>query len=281
MTPPAATRGVHDVARLQADAETLKEQAKQRVERGDWGGALFKYTQALGFVDLVEGSGRGDDAGSPPAPADTAAAQATPAPSAAAADADWVRGMRIVLNANAALAAIKTRRWEDAAASCRRVLLVDGTHEKALYRLAVAQHGSGDAPAAVATLHRLLERHPTCDAATKLLRTFTTTSTSSSKPRPPSTTEPLPAVTAAAIAKAFSRQYDPPPVPSTAMPPGTGNASGLLKPLPVDDGDAGGGGSGGLWGAATSWLCCRRCRRGHAGGVAQAGSDSDSGKKFV
>ena len=70
---------------------------------------------------------------------------------------------------NVAQGYIKLRKFDKAIDSCDFVLKEDSTHEKALYRKAVAFQGQTSYAKSIEVLKELLEAHPGNKAATQLL----------------------------------------------------------------------------------------------------------------
>ncbi|RYE99741.1 MAG: tetratricopeptide repeat protein [Methanobacteriota archaeon] len=154
---------------MMADAELLKSHGNDRMYIEDFRGAVFKYKQALQFIDI------GRQASTPPlAGHDTSAHSGNDAMFETWSEAEFAAATRleVAVHLNLAAALLDLEDGAGAEASCRRALELETGSMKARYRLAKALLAQQKEDEARAVLTALLQRAPDQPDALVLLRTL-------------------------------------------------------------------------------------------------------------
>eukprot|EP01012_Entosiphon_sulcatum_P006187 TRINITY_DN12898_c0_g2_i1.p1 TRINITY_DN12898_c0_g2~~TRINITY_DN12898_c0_g2_i1.p1 ORF type:complete len:380 (-),score=57.41 TRINITY_DN12898_c0_g2_i1:93-1232(-) len=132
-------------------AEEVRQLGNQQFQAGEIEGAVVKYSKALRYLDYAFRL-MPADAG------EAAVAQVT------------VREKKVPCLANRAMCELKLRRWRDAKATCDRLLALDPTNAKGLFRRAQASKELREWEDAETDAQEALRAAPTDPAIKKLLQ---------------------------------------------------------------------------------------------------------------
>ena len=164
-----------DIQRING-ACALKEQGNAQLAEGKYEQAMRLYLTALWLIDFND----------PPVPSTLTQAKlafgpgllepylqfdtaAHPDTEPLAAATSHSGDLRFIVLLNIAACALKREDWSLAQRASERALELDGSHAKALYRLAKAHEGSGELEEALRIVHkRLLTAHPNHEGASRL-----------------------------------------------------------------------------------------------------------------